>query len=149
MTGSPVADRHGQVIGTRLFLKIHSLGYQASRQVVREHLAALWTGTDEPVRADTPSPRTITSWITRSRRTLGGSQNMRLFQVLLACPDITRGCDLARACADTVGTLEAADAVVEPQSIYWILVRPSLDGVTGIPPSVRQPRAFMRWPPSW
>ncbi|MFF8430539.1 transposase [Streptomyces sp. NPDC016566] len=38
----------------------------------------------------------------RRRETLTKSQNERLPQVRLACPDITRSCDLARAFADLV-----------------------------------------------
>ncbi|MFI6937430.1 hypothetical protein [Streptomyces sp. NPDC050287] len=53
-------ETQGQVSGTRLFLGIHERGYRGSRQVVREHLAALRAGTAEPVGADIPSPRKIT-----------------------------------------------------------------------------------------
>ncbi|POX44004.1 hypothetical protein C3488_34250 [Streptomyces sp. Ru72] len=59
-------------------------------------------GTAEPVRADIPSPRKITSWIMRPRETLTESQDRRLLEVRLACPDITRACDLARVFADLV-----------------------------------------------
>lgn len=51
----------GQVSGTRLVLEIQARGERGSRQVVRKHLAALRAGTAEPVRADIPSPRKITS----------------------------------------------------------------------------------------
>ncbi|MEU4497523.1 ISL3 family transposase [Streptomyces sp. NPDC023998] len=95
-------ETQGQVSGTRLFLEIHERGYRGSRQVVRKHLAALRAGTAEPVRADIPSPRKITSWIMRPRDTLTESQDKRLLEVRLACPDITRACDLARAFADLV-----------------------------------------------
>ncbi|WP_181924122.1 transposase [Streptomyces inhibens] len=96
------AEAQGQVSGTRLFLEIQARGYRGSRQVVRKHLAALRAGTAEPVRADIPSPRKITSWIMWPRETLTESQDERLLQVRLACPDITRACDLARAFADLV-----------------------------------------------
>ncbi len=95
-------ETQGQVSGTRLFLEIQARGYQGSRQVVRKHLAALRAGTAEPVRADIPSPRKITSWIMRPRETLTDSQDRRLLEVRLACPYITRACDLARAFADLV-----------------------------------------------
>ncbi len=95
-------ETQGQVSGTRLFQEIHERGYRGSRQVVRKHLAALRAGTAEPVRADIPSPREITSWIRRSRDTLTESQDRRLLEVRLACPDITRACDLARTFADLV-----------------------------------------------
>nr|WP_240509411.1 ISL3 family transposase [Streptomyces agglomeratus] len=95
-------EAQGQVSGTHLFLETQARGYRGSRQVVRKHLAALRAGTAEPVRADIPSPRKITSWIMRPRETLTASQNKRLLQVRLACPAITRACDLARAFADLV-----------------------------------------------
>ncbi|MEV7863955.1 hypothetical protein AB0O86_35530 [Streptomyces hirsutus] len=38
----------------------------------------------------------------RPRETLTESQEQRLLQVRLACPDITRACDLARTFADLV-----------------------------------------------
>ncbi|MEV5879965.1 DUF6193 family natural product biosynthesis protein [Streptomyces sp. NPDC052101] len=88
-------EAQGQVSGTRLFLEIQARGYPGSRQVVRKHLAALRSGTAEPVRVDIPSPRKITSWIMRPRETLTESQAERALQVPLACPDITRACDLA------------------------------------------------------
>lgn len=57
----------GQVSGTQLFLEIQARGYCSSRHVVRKHLSALRAGTAEPVRADIPSPRKITSWISGPR----------------------------------------------------------------------------------
>ncbi|MER6418219.1 ISL3 family transposase [Streptomyces sp. NPDC001137] len=96
------AENQGQVSGTRLFLEIHERGYRGSRQVVRKHLAALRADTAEPVRVDIPSPRKITSWIMQPRDTLTESQDKRLLAVRLACPDITRACDLARTFADLV-----------------------------------------------
>ncbi|MER5582260.1 hypothetical protein ABT090_11495 [Streptomyces asoensis] len=95
-------ESQGQVSGTRLFLEIQACGYRGSRQVVRKHLAALRAGTAEPVRADIPSPRKITSWIMRPRDALTESQHERLLQVRLACPDITRACDLTRTFADMI-----------------------------------------------
>ena len=70
--------------------------------MVRKHLAALRAGTAEPVRVDIPSPGKITSWIMRPRETLTESQDRRLLDVRLACPDITRARDLACAFADLV-----------------------------------------------
>ncbi|WP_405523940.1 transposase [Streptomyces canus] len=95
-------EAQGHVSGTQLFLEIHARGYRGSRLVVRKHLAAYRAGTAEPVRADIPSPRKITSWIMRPRETLTESQDERLLQVRLACPDIARAYDLARAFADLV-----------------------------------------------
>ncbi|MGW2564142.1 transposase [Streptomyces sp. NPDC001514] len=95
-------ESEGQVSGSRLFLELRERGYRGSRQVVRKHLAALRSGTAEPVRADIPSPRKITSWIMRPRETLTDSQDKRLLEARLACPDIARTCDLARAFAELV-----------------------------------------------
>ncbi|MEV6013646.1 ISL3 family transposase [Streptomyces sp. NPDC051976] len=89
-----------QVDGRRLFLELRERGYRGSIQVVRKHLAALRAGTAEPVRPDILSPRKITSWIMRPRDTLTDRQEKRLLDVRLACPDITRACDLARTFAD-------------------------------------------------
>ncbi|MGW2827378.1 ISL3 family transposase [Streptomyces sp. NPDC001443] len=63
-------EAQGQVSSTRLFLEIQARGYRGSRQVVCKHLAALRAGTAEPIRADIPSPRKITSWIMRPREKL-------------------------------------------------------------------------------
>ncbi|MFD3760867.1 ISL3 family transposase [Streptomyces sp. NPDC058622] len=90
----------GQVSGSRLFLEICERGYRSSRQVVRKHLAALRAGNAEPIRADVPSPRKITSWIMRPQDTLPLELERRLLEVRLACPDIARACDLARAFAE-------------------------------------------------
>ncbi|MFJ3310956.1 ISL3 family transposase [Streptomyces sp. NPDC086549] len=130
----------GQVSGTRLFLEIQARGYRGSRQVVRKHLAALRAGTAEPVRADIPSPRKITSWIMQPRETLTESQDDRLLQVRLACPDITRACDLARALADLVrhqrGYLllewirQAEQDAPKPMKGFAGFLRQDLDAVT-------------------
>ncbi|WP_434091256.1 ISL3 family transposase [Streptomyces flaveus] len=134
------AETQGQVSGTRLFLEIQARGYRGSRQVVRKHLAALRAGTAEPVRADIPSPRKITSWIMRPRETLTGSQDRRLLEVRLACPDITRACDLARAFADLVrhrrGHLllewirQAEQDAPKPMQGFAGFLRQDLDAVT-------------------
>lgn len=133
-------EAQGQVGGTRLFLEIQARGYRGSRQVVRKHLAALRAGTAEPVRADIPSPRKITSWIMRPRETLTESQDERLLQVRLACPDITRACDLARAYADLVrhqrGYLllewirQAEQDAPKPMKGFAGFLRQDLDAVT-------------------
>ncbi|MFF3611950.1 ISL3 family transposase [Streptomyces sp. NPDC002580] len=130
----------GQVSGTRLFLEIQARGYRGSRQVVRKHLAALRVGTAAPVRVDIPSPRKITSWIMRPREALTESQDERLLQVRLACPDITRACDLARAFADLVrhqrGYLllewirQAEQDAPKPMKGFAGFLRQDLDAVT-------------------
>ncbi|MFD9573468.1 ISL3 family transposase [Streptomyces sp. NPDC059982] len=90
----------GQVSGSQLFLEIRERGYHGSRQVVRKHLAALRVGNVEPVRADIPSPRQIIGWIMRPQDTLPPDLARRLLDVRIACPDIARACDLARAFAE-------------------------------------------------
>ncbi|MFI8187001.1 ISL3 family transposase [Actinacidiphila glaucinigra] len=133
-------EAQGQVSGTQLFLEIQARGYRGSRQVVRKHLAALRAGTAEPVRADIPSPRKITSWIMRPRETLAESQDERLLQVRLACPDVTRACDLARAFADMLrhqrGYLllewirQAEQDAPKPMKGFAGFLRQDLDAVT-------------------
>ncbi|KOG08233.1 hypothetical protein ADK34_39275 [Streptomyces viridochromogenes] len=90
----------GQVSGSHLFLEICERGYRGSRQVVRKHLTALRAGHTEPIRADIPSPRKITSWIMRPRDSLPPELERRLLDVRIACPDIARACDLAHAFAE-------------------------------------------------
>lgn len=133
-------ETRGQASGTRLFQEIHDRGYRGSRQVVRKHLAALRAGTAEPVRADIPSPRKITSWIMRPRDTLTDSQDKRLLEVRFVCPDITRACDLARAFADLVrhrrGYLllewirQAEQDAPKPMQGFASFLRQDLDAVT-------------------
>ncbi|MDI6520186.1 transposase [Streptomyces coelicoflavus] len=134
------AEAQGQVSGTRLFLEIRARGYRGSRQVVRKHLTALRAGTTEPVRADIPSPRKITSWIMRPREALTESQEERLLQFRLTCPGITRACDLARVFADLVrhrrGHLllkrirQAEQDTPKPMTGFARFLRQDLDAVT-------------------
>ncbi|MBO0653792.1 transposase [Streptomyces triculaminicus] len=133
-------DTSGEVSGSRLFLEIQERGYRGSRVVVRWHLAALREGTAEPIRADIPSPRKITSWIMRPRETLTESQEERLLQVRLACPDIARACDLARTFADLVRhqrghfllewIRQAEQDAPKPMSGFAGFLRRDLDAVT-------------------
>ncbi|MFJ4094178.1 ISL3 family transposase [Kitasatospora sp. NPDC089913] len=95
----------GCTSGTRLFQKIRERGYRGSVQAVRKHLAALRTGTAEPVRADIPNPRRTISWIMRPRDTLTDDEEEWLLNVRLACPDTARACDLARTFHDLVSKL--------------------------------------------
>ncbi|SDT83372.1 Transposase [Streptomyces sp. TLI_053] len=84
----------------QLFREISQRGYRGSVQVVRRHVAYLREGTAEPVRADIPSPRRITSWIMRPTGTLTEREQDRLLDVRIACPDIARAYDLARCFHD-------------------------------------------------
>ncbi|WP_160502447.1 ISL3 family transposase [Streptomyces sp. BA2] len=130
----------GQVSGSRLFLEVRERGYRGSRQVVRKHLAALRAGNAEPVRTDIPSPHKITGWIMRPREALTDHQDEQLLQVRLACPDITRACDLARNFADLVrhqrGQLlmdwirQAEQDAPAPMRSFAGFLRQDLDAVT-------------------
>ncbi|MGW1076051.1 hypothetical protein [Streptomyces sp. NPDC002537] len=76
----------------------------------------------------------------RPRETLTESQEERLLQVRLACPDITRACDLARTFADLVrhrrGHLllewirQAEQDAPKPMSGFAGFLRRDLDAVT-------------------
>ncbi|MGW7614041.1 transposase [Streptomyces sp. NPDC054766] len=87
-----------------------------------------------------PQPRKITSWIMLPRDTLTPSQDKRLLEVRLACPDITQACDLARVFADLVrhrrGYLllewirEAEQDAPKPMSGFAGFLRQDLDAVT-------------------
>ncbi|MGX1676493.1 transposase [Streptomyces sp. NPDC055400] len=95
-------DTGGSVTAPQVLAEIRAQGYRGSVQAIRKHFAALRDGTAEPVRSDIPSPRKITSWIMCRREELRSKDDERLLQVRLACPDITRACDLARTFHDLV-----------------------------------------------
>ncbi|MFE6338599.1 transposase [Streptomyces sp. NPDC057798] len=96
----PLHETQGQVSSTRLFLEIQARGYSGSRQVVPQTPRRPPRGHRRTGPGRHPEPSRITSWIMRPRETLTESQDERLLQVRLTCPDITRACDLARAFAD-------------------------------------------------
>ncbi|WP_225101996.1 transposase [Streptomyces sp. CoH27] len=85
---------------TDLFREIRQRGYQGSDLPVRRYVAGLRTGTVEPARGAIPSPRKITTWIMLPRGALRPQEEDQLLSVRLACPDIARACDLARAFHD-------------------------------------------------
>ncbi|WP_159047733.1 ISL3 family transposase, partial [Streptomyces sp. WM6378] len=130
----------GQVSGSRLLLEIRARGYEGSRPVVGKYLAALRAGHTEPVRVDVPSPHRITGWIMRPRDTLTDNQENQLLKVRLACPDITRACDLARTFADLLrhrrGYLlmdwirQAEQDAPPPMRSFAGFLRQDLDAVT-------------------
>lgn len=93
-------DTGGSITAPQVLAEIRAQGYRGSVQAIRKHFAALRDGTAEPVRADIPSPRKITSWIMCRWEDLGTKDEDRFLQVRLACPDITRACDLARTFHD-------------------------------------------------
>ncbi|MFC9293936.1 transposase [Streptomyces sp. NPDC057011] len=130
----------GQVSGSRLFLEIRERGYRGSRQVVRRHLTALRAGHAEPIRADIPSPRKVTSWIMRPQGTLSPELERRLLDVRIACPDIARACDLAGAFAEllrnrrgfllTEWIRQAEQDAPKPVTGFAGFLRQDLDAVT-------------------
>jgi transposase len=95
-------DTGGSITAPQVLAEIRAQGYCGSVQAIRKHFAALRDGTAEPVRADIPTPRKITSWIMCRREDLSRKDDKRLLQVRLACPDITHACDLARTFHDLV-----------------------------------------------
>ncbi|GLW75127.1 hypothetical protein Kpho02_74240 [Kitasatospora phosalacinea] len=74
----------------QLFREVTERGYRGSVLAVRRHVASLREGTAEPVRAEVPSPRRITSWVMRPTGTLAEREQDRLLDVRIACPDIAR-----------------------------------------------------------
>jgi transposase len=90
----------GITSGRRLLQELGERGYQGGYSTLTAYLRRLREGTVEPVRADLPSPRDITSWIMRPREALTRQEEERLLDVKIACPDIARACDLARCFHD-------------------------------------------------
>jgi transposase len=90
----------GTTSGRRLFEEIGERGYQGGYSTLTAYLGRLREGTVEPVPADLPSPRRITSSIMRPRDALTDREEERLQDVKIACPDIARACDLARSFHD-------------------------------------------------
>ncbi|MEV5342582.1 transposase [Streptomyces sp. NPDC052676] len=86
------------------------------------------------------TPGTVRLRVRRYFCDLTNSQNERLLQVRLACPDITRGCDLARTFADLVcyqrGYLpqewirQAEQDAPKPMKGFASFLRQDLDAVT-------------------
>ncbi|MFC9602423.1 ISL3 family transposase [Streptomyces niveus] len=131
----------GSVTAPQVLAEIRAQGYRGSVQAIRKHFAALRDGTAEPVRADIPSPRKITSWIMCRREDIRPKDDERLLQVQLACPDITRACDLARTFHDLIthrrGQLlkdwirqAEQDAPPAPVRSFAGFLRQDLDAVT-------------------
>lgn len=83
-----------------LFEEIGERGYQGGYSTLTAYLRRLREGTIEPVRADLPSPRRITSWIMHPRENLTAQEEERLLDVKIACSDIARASDLARCFHD-------------------------------------------------
>jgi transposase len=84
----------------QLYREVFALGYTGGYHVVNRYVAAMRKGVAIPVRAVTPSPRDITSWIMRSEETLGPLDAAQLETVRNACPEIASACDLAREFTD-------------------------------------------------
>jgi transposase len=90
----------GCTTSRQLFNEIRARGYRGGYSTLTPYLAKLGAGTADPIRAEIPSPRRITSWIMRPRETLTEREKESLLDIRLACPDIARACDLARCFRD-------------------------------------------------
>lgn len=84
----------------QLYREVFALGYTGGYHVVNRYVAAMRKGVAIPVRAMTPSPRDITSWIMRSEETLSPLDVAQLATARNACPEIASACDLAREFTD-------------------------------------------------
>jgi len=92
----------GVTSGRALFQEIRERGFLGGYSTLTAYLRTLHAGTAPAAPAEIPSPRRITSWIMRNRDRLSTKDLEQLDQVRLACPDIARACDLARAFTDLV-----------------------------------------------
>lgn len=90
----------GCISSIQLYREVFALGYTGGYHVVNRYVAAMRKGVAIPVRAVTPSPRDITSWIMRSEETLSPLDIVQLETVRNACPEIASACDLAREFTD-------------------------------------------------
>ncbi|MGW3426150.1 transposase [Streptomyces phaeochromogenes] len=84
----------------QLYREVFALGYTGGYHVVNRYVAAMRKGVSIPIRAVTPSPRDITSWIMRSEETLSPLDVAQLEAVRNACPVMASACDLAREFTD-------------------------------------------------
>ncbi|GHB30827.1 hypothetical protein [Streptomyces chryseus] len=86
----------GYTSSMQLYREVFALGYTGEYHVVNRYVAAMRKGIAIPVRAVTPRPRDITSWIMRPEETLSPSDVAQLETVRSACAEIASACDLAR-----------------------------------------------------
>ena len=86
--------------GRVLFRQIRERGFRGGYSTLTPYLRTLKAGTAPAAPAEIPSPRRITAWIMRNRNRLSTQEIEHLDQARLACPDIVRACDLARAFTD-------------------------------------------------
>ncbi|MGW2426145.1 ISL3 family transposase [Streptomyces sp. NPDC001709] len=126
--------------GRTLFQQIRERGFRGGYSTLTPYLRTLKAGTAPAAPAEIPSPRRITSWITRPRERLSTQEVEHLDQARLACPDIARACDLARAFTDLVrnrrGQLlpawirQAEQSDVPPVAKFAAFLRQDFDAVT-------------------
>ncbi|MEV6113006.1 ISL3 family transposase [Streptomyces sp. NPDC052109] len=129
--------------GRILFQQIRERGFRGGYSTLTPYLRTLKAGTAPTAPAEIPSPRRITSWIMRNRELLSTQEVEHLDQARLACPDIARACDLARAFTDLVrnrrGQLlpawirQAEHSDVLPVAKFAAFLRQDFDAVTAGP----------------
>ncbi|MFD7183894.1 transposase [Streptomyces sp. NPDC059904] len=130
----------GITSGRTLFQQIRDRGFRGGYSTLTAYLRTLQAGTAMAAPVKIPSQRRSTAWIIRNRDRLSTEEIEHLDQARLACPDIARACDLARAFTDLVrnrrGQLlpewirqaEQSDAV--PVAKFAAFLRQDFDAVT-------------------
>ncbi len=126
--------------GRTLFQQIRERGFRGGYSTLTPYLRTLKAGTAPAAPAEIPSPRRITSWIMRNRERLSTQEIEQLDQARLACPDIARACDLARAFTDLVRNRrsqllpawirQAEQSDVLPVAKFAAFLRQDFDAVT-------------------
>lgn len=94
-----------RAVGARLFHELRDRGFRGHVRTVERYLARFSIGEAETAHAPMPSPSTIAAWVTRRRELLTEEEDHQLLRVRLACPDITRACDLTWAFLDITRNL--------------------------------------------
>ncbi|MFG3285255.1 ISL3 family transposase [Streptomyces sp. NPDC048111] len=126
--------------GRTLFRQIRERGYGGGYSTLTLYLRTLKAGTAPAAPGEIPSPRRITAWIMRNRDCLSTQEVEHLDQARLACPNIARACDLARAFTDLVrnrrGQLlpawirQAEQSDVAPVAKFAAFLRQDFDAIT-------------------
>ncbi|WP_149038134.1 ISL3 family transposase [Kitasatospora sp. MBT63] len=94
------AQLGSQATGHRLHRELRERGFSGHVRTVQRYVARLTIGQAETPHPPMPHPSTIAAWVTRRRQALTDEQEAQLLRVRLACPDITRACDLTWAFTD-------------------------------------------------
>ncbi|WKK25068.1 ISL3 family transposase [Streptomyces olivoreticuli] len=94
-----------KAVGAHLHRELRERGFRGHVRTVERYLARFSIGEAETVHAPMPSPSTVAAWVTRHRELLTEEEEDQLLRVRLACPDITRACDLTWAFLDITRNL--------------------------------------------